>query len=349
MNSFAQLAPHDIAEAMGVSVDILWRWARNPQALFKPARQEIVKEKERTIEPPHFWAKQRLRRLHRLLQKDYSGHRNAHGGVKGRSCFTGAKKHLGRGYVVIRDISQCYPSVTTDAVRDRLLAIGFRYETALVLAKISTVGNHLPQGSPISSDILNLFLYDADEGLARVLEKQGVRLHRCYDDVVGSTNSRKVAVTVGESIEAAIAGHGLQVNERKRAKNGLTNRNRRQTVHNLDVSNPAGVAIRREDMQKATAIAEAYVRGARSVGPDTLEIIAQKRQQVAGYICHFDQAKFSNAGHLRMLLKHGDSHVIRKLFGVGLDARKWYVRQRRINRPRRLAEAWRGKQQSKAA
>ena len=349
MNDFAKLTPHHIAETMGVSVDVLWRWARDSQVLFKPARKRIVRGKERVIEPPHYWARQRLRSLHRFLQKNYSGHRNAHGGVKGRSCFTGAVKHLGRRHVVIRDISQCYPSITTGSIRHRLVAAGFKCETALVLARLSTVENHLPQGSPISSDILNLFLHDADKTLARALEKQGVRLHRCYDDIVASTDSRDVAAIAGAMIEATIADHGLQVNEKKRSKNGHVHRNSRQLVHNLDVSNPAGVAIRKEEIQKATALAEAYVRGAKSVCPESLEAIARKRKQVTGYICHFDQATFSNVDHLRKLVKHGDRHVAKALFAVGLDAQKWHVTQGHVNRPRKLAAAWRRKLQAMAA
>lgn len=349
MNDFGKLTPIDIAKAMDVSVDVVWKWTRDTRVLFKPARKEIVKGKVRTIEPPRYKMKLRLKQLHKFLQKNYPGHRNAHGGVRGRSCFTGAEKHIGRGYVVIRDISQCYPSVSTDAIRRRLVAIGFRHDTAVLLARLSTVNNHLPQGSPISSDILNLFLYDADEDLAQMLEKQGVRLHRCSDDIVGSTNSRWVAFTIGERIEAAITEHNLQVNKKKKAKSGFTNRNHRQTVHNLDVSNPAGIAIRKEDIRKATKVAESYVHGAKSVSPDNLEIIALRRRQVAGYICHFDQAKFSNVNHLRMLLEHGDHHMIRKMFEVGLDSQKWYVKQNKIDRPKKLANAWRVKLQSKVA
>jgi len=153
----------------------------------------------------------------------------------------------------------------------------------------------------------------------------------------------------GERIEAAIVEHSLKVNEKKKVKNGLTNRNTRQTVHNLDVSNPAGVAIRKEDIQKATALAEAYVRGAKSISPDTLEAIAKKRQQVLGYICHFNQARFSNVNHLKLLLKHGDRHVSRKLFGLGFNPHKWWVNQGRINRPRILAKIWTSKLAAKAA
>ncbi len=349
MNDFAKLTPHDIAEALGVSVDVLWRWARDSKVLFKPARKKIVRGKARDIEAPHYWARQRLRSLHRFLQKNCPGHRNAHGGVKGRSCFTGAAKHMGRGYVVIRDISQCYPSITASSIQRHLIAAGFKRETALVLAKLSTVENHLPQGSPISSDILNLLLYNADKNLAHALEKQGVRLHRCFDDMVASTDSREVAAIAGSMLEATIADHGLQVNEKKKTKNGHTHRNSRQLVHNLDVSNPAGVAIRKEDIQKATALVETYVRGAKSVSPESLEAIARKRKQVIGYICHFDQAKFSNVEHLRKLVKHGDRHVIKALFAVGLDAQKWHVTQGHVNRPSKLAGAWRRKLQAMAA
>ena len=345
MNNFSRLTPHNVAEAMGISTDVLWHWVNISQVLFKPVRKERGKGgKVRDIEAPHFWAKARLRMLHRFLQLNYPGHLNAHGGVKGRSCFTGAKKHLGRRHLVVRDISGCYPSISRENLRKHLVAMGFRHDTALVLAGISTVGDHIPQGSPISSDLLNLFLYDADENLAQ-MEKQGVRFHRCYDDIVASTNSRELATVVAERIESLIADHELQVNEKKREKNGHTYRNSRQLVHNLDVSNPAGVAICREDRQRAAALAEYYVREARAVRPETLETIATKRKQVVGYICHFGQAKFSNAKHLRKLVKHGDRFVTQALFAVDLDSRNWFVTQGRVSRAGKLAKSWKRKLQ----
>lgn len=349
MNNFSSLTPGMIAEAMGFSEGALWKWARDTKRLFKPPREELVKGKSRTIEAPRFWTKKRFRRLHKFFQNNYPGHRNAHGGVRRRSCFTGAEKHCGRNYIVVRDISKCYPNVKTAAIKERLFQIGFRYDTAVLLAKLSTVDNHLPQGSPISSDILNLFLYDADEMLARNLEKLDVSLHRCYDDVVASSDSRESARLAGEFIEAEIIAHDLKVNEKKRADNGFQPRKQRQTVHNLVVSNPGGIAIRKEDIKKATMLAESYVRGAKSVSADTLEVIARKRQKVLGYICHFEQAKFSNAKHLRKLLQHGDRHIKKVLFNLGLNSNKWYVKQGNINTPEKLAKVWRKKLEKTAA
>lgn len=344
-----EISPSDIAAAMCVSVDSVWRWARNSRLLYKPPRQITVKGKDREIEAPHPWAKKMLRRLHRYLQAHCPAHKNAHGGVRGRSCFTAAKKHLGKNYVVTRDITNCFPSVSRENVKTRLQALGFRHDTAAMLAGISTVDDHLPQGSPISSDILNLVLHDADERLSLHLEPEGMRLHRCYDDFVVSTDSRQGAEKAGKLIEEEIEAHGLEVSEKKKLKNGHVRRNSRQLVHNLDVSNPAGIAIKKEDRRKVEALAESYVRGARSVSADSLVGLARKRAKLVGYICHFQQAQISNVDHLRKLLKHGDRFVSQALFCVQLDSVQWYVSQGGIHRPTVLSRAWRRRLLVKAA
>ena len=75
--------------------------------------------------------------------------------------------HLGSKAIAIRDIADCFPSVSTDRLRKKLLALGFRSDTARLLAGLLTCKDRIPQGSPTSNDALNLYEYDLDETLTR--------------------------------------------------------------------------------------------------------------------------------------------------------------------------------------
>lgn len=342
MNQFHLLRPRDIADALGVSEEVVWRLARNTSVMFNCSRKRLIRGKIRDITPPKHWAKVQLRRLHRFFQNHFPGHINAHGGVRGRSCFTGAGKHLGRNFVITRDIEKCYPSITTEALVKQFRKLGFRSDTAVLLARLSTHSGIMPQGSPISSDILNIFLYNMDQVLSE-LESKVCHFHRLYDDIVVSTDSASEVCGIETLVEQQIAQHGLQVSKSKLELNGLQSKNVRQLVHGIVVSGKPGTAISVESRQCAHIVAENYVRSARCVCPDSIGNVAKKRSKLQGYICHFGQAGFSNEPHLKKQLEHGDRLVEKVLARYNLDCKKWYVNCKSKNQPALLARIWKSR------
>lgn len=343
----SNLRPEDLASALHVSVDDLWGLARaihgKADAFYKPTRKERTKKgKFREIDEPKPFLKALQRRKHNFIQQYLPAHKMAHGGVCGRSCFTSARTHKGCKYLIQRDIKACYPSIPTLALYRRLKRLGFWANTARLLSLLLTVRDRVPQGSPTSSDALNLYLWDADQSILSLCGRWRCKASRVYDDFVISTDDPASVATITRTIEREIAEHELDVNEEKRRRSGFRSPSKQQRVHNLEVKSPKGVGIPRDQWRVAIEAAESYVRTARCVSPYTLEVAARKRQKLTGYMGYCGQADYGPVKHLRRLLKQGDRLVHTRLLREGITRKnKWWVISRKRNEPRRLERLWR--------
>ena len=337
------LTVDDIARAMGLGTPDVWTLARNMNRAFWPTRRKRVRGKEREIDSPKSETKRLLRKLHRFLQKHLCAHKSVHGGAKGRSCFTSAREHLGRRYVVTRDVQNAYPSISQAALKSRLLKLGFRADTALLLSLLCSVRGRLAQGSPVSSDAMNLFFFDTDRAIAAACGQVGAAYSRTYDDMVISLDSRARAEWPGDVMGKQIDGLDLTINRRKLLKTGFQPRHHEQRVHNLVVNSRHGVRIPVEQVKKATELAKSYLRGAKVASPDSLEFLAHKRSEVTGWMYYCRQADFGPAKHIRRMLDAGDRHVLRALKAANLGAHhgKWWIMAPpNRNEPARIAAAW---------
>ncbi len=336
MTKRAEVLPEHLAAALKISLGHLRRIAMDPSPYYRPTRPEIIKGKVREIDPPTRKLKVLLRRLHRFLQKNVPAHSSSHGGVKGKSCFSAAEMHVGKAFIVTRDIQDCYPSITTSALKNRLLALGFRRDTAWYLSQLLTHRNQIPQGSPASGDALNLFLYDGDVRVTEQCAGKGT-ITRSADDWVVSSGDVAFAEEAGRIVEDQIVQHGLTVNKRKRAKSGVQKSNVRQLVHNIVVNSSDGTGINAEFVANAIEAGLKYVRAARGVSPETLQLTAALREKVHGWYYYCRQARFSPAPYIRRLLRAGDRLVSTRLMKAGVTrARRWWT----SDRPRELTRRW---------
>ena len=243
---------------------------------------------------------------------------------------------MGKAWIVSRDIQDCYPSISSAALKKRLLELGFRRDTAWYLSQLLTHRNQIPQGSPASGDALNLFLYDGDAHLtAQCLGKAVVT--RSADDWIVSSRDLTFVEQAGRIVEEEIVQHGLRVNEAKRKKRGLQKSDRRQLVHNIVVNSAEGTSINAEFTTKAIEAGLEYVRAARRVSPETLKQTAALREKVHGWLYYSRQAHFSPAPYVRRLMRTGDRLVSTRLIKAGVTrARRWWA----SNGPAELTRRW---------
>ncbi len=300
------------------------------------------KGKSRIIDPPKPEAKRLFRRLHRYLTRHIPAHGGAHGGVRGRSCFTSARKHLGKRHVVIRDVDNCYPSISTEQLRQEMLRNRYRSDVAWLLSRLFTVHGRIPQGSPLSSDALNIFLYRSDNVISSACGRHAAEYGRVYDDHVASFDADEFVDIVEEIMERQIAKAGLEINRRKCEINGHQPAHRRQLVHGLVVNSKRGIRIAPEQSKKALHAAESYLASARVVDADSIQMVAYKRQVVHGWMHQCRQAEHSPAKQIYRLLKAGDRKVEARLkqHGLARFCKAWWVNSKRKN-PRLIARAWR--------
>src|SRR5262249_40167965 len=121
---FSKIQPHDIAVAMGIDDDAaLWTLSERIELHYKPETWRQIGTKLRVLDIPRPWLKKRLKKLHNFLQQLGAFHKYSYGGVVGRSCFTHAARHLGRRFIWTRDASDCYPSISPEALKSELRAI----------------------------------------------------------------------------------------------------------------------------------------------------------------------------------------------------------------------------------
>ncbi len=344
--------PEHVAGAMGLSVDKAWSFARHIDACYKPRRMQWVGKKHRPIDALYKGPKRLLRKFHCFLQGVKLSHPRAHGGVRGRSCFTSARTHVGRQHCLwIRDAANCYPSISPHVMHDELRALGLRHDTAKLLTLLFTYRDGIPQGSPVSGDALNLVFWRLDQLIASMAGKAGVRYSRVADDFVLSAKSSNAADGIAHRIEEELASRGIGVNEKKR-KRGFQDCSTDRRVHSISVSRPRGTSINRDQAAEARQLAACYLAACKSVSADTIESVAYKRQRLTGWMYYCRQADFSPAKMLRQQLDAGDRHVLRKLRALSINSRKnrwWVVNfKTKKNEPRRIAAIWRARQAAAA-
>ncbi len=343
------IRPEDIAQAMGLSTDQVWAFARHIERCYKPRRMQWDGKKHRPIDPLHKRPKRRLRGLHSFLQRNRLHHRAAHGGVRRRSCFSSARVHVGRRYVWTRDAADCYPSISPGAMQRELRALGFCHDTAKLLTLLFTYRGGVPQGSPVSGDALNLFFWRIDQCMSSMAGSQGLRYSRVADDFVLSGKHKTMGERAVAKLERQLIDRGISVNEKKKKLIGLQTRSQQRLVHNISVSKPRGTAISRMHARDALALGDKYVSACRSLTADSIEAVAAKRLALTGWMHYCRQADFGPARAVKQRLDAGDRHVLRKLRANGLSSKKnkwWIVHHGRgRNEPRRLAAVWRKRMQ----
>ena len=343
-----QVSPEHLAGAMGLSVDRLWAFARHIDACYKPRRKQWDGKKHRLIDPLYKTPKRLLKRLHRFFQRNRLSHPSAHGGVRGRSCFSSAHIHVGRRFIWTRDVEDCYPSISPDAMLRQLHTLGFRHDAAKVLAMLFTYRGGVPQGSPVSGDALNLFFWNLDQLLASSAGRVGLGYSRNADDFVLSGNKRDNGETVVARLEQELGSLGLKVNEKKKRKSGLQTSSEERLVHSISVSKPRGTSISRMQTKEALNLAGNYVAACRSITADSLQAVSAKRYKLTGWMYYCRQAEFGPARAVRQQLDAGDRHVLKKLRAVEISSKKnkWWIvdLKHQRNEPKRLATIWHRRQ-----
>jgi hypothetical protein len=309
-----------------------------------------VGTKKREIDRPFKTRKKKLRKVNKILQKRLPVHSNAFCGVPGLSRHKALARHLGRKFYVVRDLENCYPSISIESIISRLVALGIDGETAEIISKLFTVRGRISQGSPLSGLALNVYMYSFDQKITENAARLGGRYCRYGDDMIVSFMDSTSANTFSGIIDSAIADYGLSINKKKLSERGFQTAGCQVELLGLVVNNPRGTRIPKHKQQESTQFAQKYLRAATSVDPDSLPTVASYRNRLMGIINDARQAHFSNAHHLYEILIIGDRRVANRLQKLGISAykSKWWLKggRRKLkggrrDEPARIAALWR--------
>ncbi|WP_311968468.1 reverse transcriptase family protein [Pseudomonas baltica] len=118
-----------------------------------------------------------------------------HGGIKDpkfpRSIYSNARIHTGAKTVILQDIVDFFPSITTEHIQ-RLFVGLFRFsaDVASLLASLVTREGQVPQGASTSSYLANLVFWDIEPALVTRFKTQGMAYSRFADDITVSSKTR---------------------------------------------------------------------------------------------------------------------------------------------------------------
>lgn len=147
------------------------------------SRSECKNGKVRPLTIPTRRLMQILKELNALLQRlkfpEY-----VHGGLKGHSSRTNAVSHIGKPILLKADIKDFFPSITEEQVR-KMFRVRLRCsaDIAVILAKLTTYENSVPQGSPSSTIVATLVTEHLAFRLAGLARKHGAVFTQYVDDM----------------------------------------------------------------------------------------------------------------------------------------------------------------------
>lgn len=179
------------------------RWIDAPQATLKAVQHSI---------------------LTNLVYK-FKTHNSAFGFVRGRSVKDCAQVHIGAKVLLCADISDFFYSIKLDEIY-RLLTfllnnfskgkIVYSREDMEILVKLVSYKKSLPQGSPVSPALANLFCFPLDKQLLNLAEKNKLTYTRYADDLSFSTNDSTFLIfKIIPEIATQLRQFGLKMNPSK--------------------------------------------------------------------------------------------------------------------------------------
>jgi retron-type reverse transcriptase len=226
---------------------------------------------ERLIMAPKSRLKALQRQLVRLLVSKLPVSEYAHGFRAGHSVRSNAQSHVGKGVILRLDIQDFFPALHYGRVRGLMIALGYGYEVATVLAVLMTesprqpvsagetrcfapVGPRAcPQGAPTSPGISNALLVKMDRRLAGLARRYGFSYTRYADDLIFSGEDLEKVHALRHLAARVVREEGFVIN---RDKTRVMRRGSRQTVTGVTVNDVLGLS-RRERRRLRAALHQA--------------------------------------------------------------------------------------------
>lgn len=236
-----------LGRALSLPPEHLEQLALKANQLYRKAKP--IKKADGTIRQP-FDAMGPLKEFHvrlkhRILSKVHFPEYLT-GSIKGRDYVLNAKIHVGAAIVICEDITNFFPSVTSDIIFDvwRYL-FGFPDKVATLLTVLTTKDGALPQGAIPSSYLANLALWRREPAVQHQLAIEDVKYSRYVDDIAVSSLtplSKDSQTQIIAKIYGMLSGFGLKAKRKKHETHTSGNRmTTTKLVVNKKVALPAAI------------------------------------------------------------------------------------------------------------
>ena len=180
---------------LGYSIEVLEKVSNEVESYYYPFEKKIYKRngkiKVRNIEPTkgilnEIQVRIKDNILTPLIETNELS-KYLYGGIKGKSNIKNAKVHQGKKFHFCTDLKDFFPSISNKRVYNMFIESGFSNKNANLLTKLTTINNHLPQGTPTSTHLSNLVFMNVDKELVDVCIEQNIVYTRFVDDLTFSS------------------------------------------------------------------------------------------------------------------------------------------------------------------
>ena len=233
-----------LTKALNFPLPRLEKLAENTSKYYRPISRFKKGGEERTVYSPQEALKTILKRIKtsifdKVCYPDY-----LHGSIKGCSPEMNAEIHAGATRIIVADIADFFPSVKgRDIYRICRYFLNFSEEVSILLTKLVTYQDILPQGSPVSPSLANLALcWDGKESkLVESLRQKGLHYTRYIDDIAISYTKRlqrEEETAVIKKVHAFVSNKGFRLNH---GKTKVLNPTKAKAITGLKIGRGIGI------------------------------------------------------------------------------------------------------------
>jgi RNA-directed DNA polymerase len=189
-----------------------------PDFSTKYKEKEIPKKNGdvRKIKPPNFNLKKVQRKiLDKILCKSIQLS-CVYGLSKNKGIVANAKTHEKNinAYFLLLDIENFFPTISDKDIAKIFKKMGFNKENSLILTKLCTIDNSLPQGAPTSPYLASLVCFKLDKEIYFYCKRRGLIYTRYFDDI--SISGKNILPEYISYIEKIICKHNFKCNDKKK-------------------------------------------------------------------------------------------------------------------------------------
>lgn len=205
----------DLGLAIGVSPRLLTSFIHKPTNHYREFKIGKRGGGERRISAPRLFLKTIQYWLLDYILWRLPQHPCSHAYRVGRSIVTNAQMHVGKKYVANVDIKDFFPSIQSEAIARILQTHGCGPKLASAVARLTSLGNGLPQGAPTSPVLSNVYLIDVDASISRYCEMRKMVYTRYADDIAISGDQKESILAAIDELREHLAEKCLVLNEKK--------------------------------------------------------------------------------------------------------------------------------------
>lgn len=207
----------ELGQRLGMAVDELITFSVKAPRLY--SRVEIPREGKtpRIIEPPHAG----LKEIQRKLLTEVLIHLRCDDALfarQGTNTIDAVIPHISKPLLLAMDIQSFFPNVKPAHIYSALRNRGIPDDVARTIVRLTTHGNHMPQGAPTSVALGRLVLHPVVLEVKRALDSTGTPydISVYVDDVMisGAVGLKRMVGTISKIFER----HGFTLDKGKKLK-----------------------------------------------------------------------------------------------------------------------------------